>query len=108
VVNVAANLLLIPRYSYIAAAGVTILTELVLLGQNLALLHKSLGYVPLPQRALRNSLVFAATLIAAHESARFLPALGVAAGALAIFAVYLCAANRFQWSTARKETVCAV
>jgi O-antigen/teichoic acid export membrane protein len=108
VVNVAANLLLIPRYSYIAAAGVTILTELVLLGQNLALVRKVLGYVPLPKRALRNTLVFAATLFAAHESARFLPALGVAAGALALFAVYLHAANRFQWSTARQDTVCTV
>jgi O-antigen/teichoic acid export membrane protein len=107
-VNVVANLLLIPRYSYIAAATVTVLTELVLLGQNLALMHKSVGYVPLPRRALRNSLVFVATLIAAHEGARFLPALGVAAGTLAIFAVYLCAANRFQWSTASEETVCAV
>jgi O-antigen/teichoic acid export membrane protein len=108
VVNIAANVLLIPRYSYIAAAGVTILTEAVLLGQNLALVRKTLGYLCLPKRALGNSLVFAATLIAAHESARFLPALGVAAGALAIFAVYLHAANRFQWSTAREETVCAV
>jgi O-antigen/teichoic acid export membrane protein len=107
VVNVAANLLLIPRYSYIAAAGVTILTEVVLLGQNVALIRKTLGFVPLPKRALRNSLVFAATLIAAHESSRFLPSLGVAAGAVAIFAVYLGAANRFQWSSAR-ETVCTV
>jgi O-antigen/teichoic acid export membrane protein len=106
VVNVAANLLLIPRYSYIAAAAVTILTEVVLLGQNVALVRKTLGYLPLPKRALQNSLVFAATLIAAHESARFWPGLGVAAGAVAIFAVYLGAANRFQWSSAR-ETVCA-
>lgn len=105
VVNVVANLLLIPRYSYIAAAGVTILTEVVLLGQNVALIRKTLGYVPLPKRAVWNSLVFAAMLIAAHESARFLPSLGVAAGAVAIFAAYLCAANRFQWSTAQ-ETVC--
>jgi len=94
VVNVTANLLLIPRYSYIAAAAVTILTELVLLGQNVALAGKVLGYVPLPNRALRNSLVFAATLVLAHESARFLPTLGVAAGCLALFAVYLYAANR--------------
>ncbi len=83
-----------PRYSYIAAASVTILTELVLLGQNLPLVHKALGYVPMPKRAVRNSLVFAATLMVAHESARFLPALGVAAVGLAIFAAYLYAANR--------------
>lgn len=107
VVNVTANLLLIPRYSYIAAAGVTILTELVLLSQNVTLVRKALGYVPMPKQALRNSLVFAATLIVAHESARFLPALGVAAGALAIFAVYLHAANRIQRSSGREDTICA-
>ena len=107
VVNVTANLLLIPLYSYVAAAGVTILTELVLLGQNLALVHKSLGYLPMPTRALRNSLGFAATLILAHESARFLPVLGVAAGALAIFAIYLRAANRIVWPAGREDTVCA-
>ncbi len=94
VVNVVANLVLIPRYSYIAAASVTILTELVLLGQNLPLVHKALGYVPMPKRAVRNSLVFAATLMVAHESARLLPALEVAALGLAIFAAYLYAANR--------------
>jgi len=108
VVNVTANLLLIPRYSYIAAAAVTILTELVLFGQNLALVRKALGYVPVPKRALRNSLVFAATLIVAHESARFLPSLGVAAGALAIFCAYLLAANRVLWPARREDTVCAV
>jgi O-antigen/teichoic acid export membrane protein len=108
VVNVGANLLLIPRYSYIAAAGVTILTEVVLLGQNLVLVRKMLGYMPLPKRALRNSLVFAVTLVAAQQSARFLPAAGVAVGALAIFAIYLRATNRFQWSAAPEDTVCAV
>jgi O-antigen/teichoic acid export membrane protein len=107
VVNVTANVLLIPRYSYIAAAGVTILTELVLLGQNLALVHKALGYMPMPRRALRNSLVFAATLIVAHESARFLPALAVAAAALAVFAVYLHAANRILWPVGREDAACA-
>jgi len=107
VVNISANLLLIPRYSYIAAAAVTILTELVLLGQNLALARKCLGYVPLPKRALRNSLAFAAIFIVVHEGSRFLPALAVAAGALAIFAVYLYAANRILWPAGREDTVCA-
>jgi O-antigen/teichoic acid export membrane protein len=107
VANVVANLLLIPRYSYIAAAGVTIFTELVLLVQNLVLVQKSLGYIPLPKRALRNSLVFAATLVVAHESSLFLPALVVAAVALATFAVYLYAANRILWPAGREDTVCA-
>jgi O-antigen/teichoic acid export membrane protein len=99
VVNVVANLLLIPRYSYIAAAGVTILTELVLLGQNLALLHRSLGYVPLPRRALRNSLVFLVLLAAGHQATQFLPSLGVALAALVIFAIYLRVSGSLSWST---------
>jgi O-antigen/teichoic acid export membrane protein len=104
VVNVAANLLLIPRYSYFAAAAVTILTELVLFGQNLALVRKSLGYVPMPTRALQNSLVFAAALIVAHQSARFLPAVAVAVVALGIFAAYLYATNRVVPPTGQEGT----
>jgi O-antigen/teichoic acid export membrane protein len=107
VVNVTANLLLIPRYSYIAAASVTILTELVLLGQNVVLVHKLLGYVPLPRRALRNSLAFAATLVLAHEALRFLTALSVGPIVLGTFAVYLYAANRILWPAGREDTVCA-
>jgi len=94
VVNVTANLVLIPYYSYYAAAAVTILTEIVLLVQNLALVHRSLGYIPMPRLALRNSLVFAVTLIAAYGTARYLPVTAVAVAALAIFAVYLYTANR--------------
>jgi O-antigen/teichoic acid export membrane protein len=94
VVNIVANLVLIPRYSYFAAAAVTILTEIVLLGQNVFLIHKSVGYVPMPRRLLWNTVAFAAVLIAAYGSARYLPAVAVATLALTIFAMYLYAANR--------------
>jgi O-antigen/teichoic acid export membrane protein len=93
-VNVTANLLLIPLYSYYAAAGVTILTEMVLLGQNLVLVRRSLGYIPVPRLALRNSLVFALTLVAAYGTARFLPIVAVATLALGLFSIYLYVTNR--------------
>jgi O-antigen/teichoic acid export membrane protein len=108
VVNVTANLALIPHYSYYAAAAVTILTEIVLLVQNLALVHKSLGYIPIPRLALRNSLAFALTLVLAYETARFLPAVTVAAGALGIFAMYLYAANPIRWRNVGEDAACAV
>jgi O-antigen/teichoic acid export membrane protein len=98
VVNVTANFLLIPRYSYVAAAAVTILTELVLLGQNLVLVWKTLGWVPLPRRAVWNSLVFLALLALAQTVARFVTPVGVAAGALLIFAIFLHATESLPWS----------
>jgi hypothetical protein len=63
---------------------------------------------PLPKRALRNSLVFAATLVVAHESALFLPALVVAVVAFATFAVYLYTLNRILWPAGREDIVCTI
>lgn len=97
IVNVAANLLLIPRYSYFAAAAVTIVTELVLFGQNLVLLRKSLGFVPLPARLLPNSVGFIAILIAASQAARFIFAPLLEAVAIVAFGAYLYAANQMSF-----------
>jgi O-antigen/teichoic acid export membrane protein len=94
VVNIVANLVLIPRYSYFAAAAVTILTEIVLLGQNVFLIHKSVGYVPMPRRLLWNTMAFAVMLIGAYGAARYLPAVTVGILALTVFAMYLYVANR--------------
>jgi O-antigen/teichoic acid export membrane protein len=107
VLNISANLVLIPRYSYFAAAAVTILTEIVLLGQNVFLIHKSVGYVPMPRRLLWNTVAFAVTSIAAYGTALYLPAIAVTPTALAIFAAYLYAANGFVWSNTSKDIVCA-
>jgi O-antigen/teichoic acid export membrane protein len=101
-VNVIANLLLIPRYSYVAAAGVTILTELVLLGQNVVLVFKTLGYVPVPKRAVWNSLVFLLLLAASHWVAHIAAPLAV--GALLVFAVYLHVNGSLPWSANVYET----
>ncbi len=58
VVNVVANVVLIPRYSYYAAAAVTILTETVLLAQNLFIIRKMFGFFALPQRFWQTSMIF--------------------------------------------------
>ena len=56
--NITANLLLIPRFSYMAAAVVTILTECILLGQNLYLVYRSFGRLVLPSRLGGVTIVF--------------------------------------------------
>ena len=58
--NVAANLLLIPRFSYNGAAAVTVLTELLLLAQNLYLVRRSFGRLVLPHGGMSATLAFAA------------------------------------------------
>jgi O-antigen/teichoic acid export membrane protein len=56
--NVVGNLALVPRFSWRAAAGLTILTELVLLIQNMHWLRRALGTVPKPFGWARTSAVF--------------------------------------------------
>lgn len=48
VANIVLNVVLIPRYSYYAAAAVTIATELLLLLQNLAIIRRKFAFVALP------------------------------------------------------------
>ena len=61
VFNITANLLLIPRFSFYAAAGVTVATELVLFGQNCYLSKKYVGSVVLPKDGASISIAFLAT-----------------------------------------------
>lgn len=79
-VNVAGNVLLIPRFSWRAAAAVTIATELAVFAQNVYWLRRVVGKVPAPFGWARMSLVFAGLLGIALAGARAgLPALaGVA------------------------------
>ena len=65
VTNLTANLLLIPRYSFVAAAGVTLLTELLLFAQNAFLVRPLLGEWPWPRGWFRTSVSFCAVLAAA-------------------------------------------
>ncbi len=57
-VNVAGNLIFIPRFSWRAAAALTIITELALLIQNVYWIRRCMGRVPVPHGALRSSLLF--------------------------------------------------
>jgi O-antigen/teichoic acid export membrane protein len=65
VVNTICNLLLIPRFSWRAAAVVTIFTELILLAQNLWWIRRTVNAIPLPRGIARSSLLFLALLILA-------------------------------------------
>jgi O-antigen/teichoic acid export membrane protein len=61
-VNSLGNLVFIPLYSWRAAAVITIVTELILLGQNLYWVRRALGRVPLPWGMARSSGVFTVLL----------------------------------------------
>jgi O-antigen/teichoic acid export membrane protein len=84
VFNIAANLLLIPRYSYIAAAGVTIATECVLLAQNLFYVRRIAGRALASANPLKTSVVFVAVLAALWTLSRAIPPM--LAGSLATVA----------------------
>lgn len=58
IVNFSANLFFIPRFSWPAAAIITIVTELVLFAQNVYWLRRTVHIVPLPSRAKRPALFF--------------------------------------------------
>jgi len=62
--NVAANLLLIPRYSFLAAATVTVATESLLLIMNFYLVRRLLGEFVFPKNGIRITLGFLAVLAA--------------------------------------------
>jgi len=56
--NIAANLILIPRYSFLAAAAVTVATESLLLAMNLYLVGRLLGQLVLPKEGWKIISVF--------------------------------------------------
>ncbi len=88
-VNLAANLIFIPRYSWRAAALVTIVTEVVLLLQNVYWLRRVTGSVPVPLGWIRVSLVFMVLSIAALAGARWVPPLAVGSLCLLLYLIYL-------------------
>ncbi len=88
VFNIAANLLLIPRFSFIAAAGVTVATECLLLAQNLYLVRKFIGRVVLPKDGLKIAAVFAVALAGFALAQRAAPQLWAGSVACAAFAVF--------------------
>lgn len=88
-VNVVGNLLLIPVYSWRAAAALTIVTELALLAQFIYWTQRAVGTIPKPLGWVRTSLVFASLFAAWLLGARFGVPLAVGSASILLFAAYL-------------------
>jgi len=88
-VNVFGNLLLIPIYSWRAAAVLTIVTEFALLAQYIYWLRRTVGVIPKPMGWVRSSLVFAGLLIASLAGARVAPPLMIGSACVLFFVAYL-------------------
>lgn len=88
-VNLFGNLLLIPRYSWRAAAVMTIATEVALLAQNMYWLRRTVGAIPRPLGWVRTSLVFCALLVASLAGARVVAPLLVGSACVLFFLGYL-------------------
>jgi O-antigen/teichoic acid export membrane protein len=88
-VNLFGNLVFIPMFSWRAAAVLTIVTEMVLLSQNVYWLRRITGGVPRPLRWARVSLAFVAALLGILAGGRLVSPLLVGTACLAVFFVYL-------------------
>jgi len=88
VFNISANLALIPHFSYVGAAVVTLLTELLLLAQNCYLTTKHLGQMVFPQDAARITAVFLLILAGFLTVKQWAPEVLAGAAACAAFAVF--------------------
>jgi len=88
-VNVGANVVLIPRYSYYAAAAVTILTETMLLGQNLFIIRKMFGFLALPEKFWKTSIIFLLLIAGGLAGNAFAPSVLSTIVTFFVFATYL-------------------
>jgi len=88
-VNVGANVVLIPRYSYYAAAAVTILTESVLLGLNLFIIRKTFGFFALPERFWQTSIIFLFLIAGGLAGNSYAPSVLSTIVTFLVFATYL-------------------
>lgn len=88
-VNLIANLILIPLYSWKAAAAVTILTEFVLLVQNVYWLRRTVGWVPKPFGWVKTSLVFGGLVVVWFAGAKITSPLVIGSACLLFFLGYL-------------------
>lgn len=87
IVNIACNALLIPRFSYYAASFVTILTEVVLLVQNVAIIRNRFGFVPFGKHVLVVAAAFLIVLGAAIAGRSYVPQLLLAALTLLVLGI---------------------
>ncbi|MGD0226642.1 MAG: flippase [Terriglobia bacterium] len=88
-VNVIGNVVLIPIYSWRAAAVLTIVTEIALLAQNMYWLRRTVGVIPRPHGWGRSSLVFAVLFVASLAGARVVPPLLIGSVCLLFFVAHL-------------------
>jgi O-antigen/teichoic acid export membrane protein len=88
-VNLAGNLLLIPRFGWQAAAAMTIVTEVVLLVQNVYWIHRTRSAVVFPGGVARTSLAFGMLLAITLVGGSLGSPLTVGTGCLVFFAAYL-------------------
>jgi O-antigen/teichoic acid export membrane protein len=88
-VNFIGNLILIPIFSWRGAAVMTIVTELLLLGQNVYWVRQAIGRIAIPWGLGRNSLAFAVLLAAMLYLGRLVPAPLADMACLLSFLVYL-------------------
>jgi O-antigen/teichoic acid export membrane protein len=88
VFNISANLLLIPKFSFLAAAVVTVLTEALLLSQNFYLTKKLLGHSVFPKDGAKITLSFVAALAGFVILQRWVSEVWAGALACSAFAAY--------------------
>jgi O-antigen/teichoic acid export membrane protein len=89
VINIGANVILIPHYSYFAAAAVTILTETVLLGLNLVIIRRVFGFFALPQRFWKTSIIFLLLIAGGLAGNAYAPSVVSTFLTFFVFATYL-------------------
>lgn len=88
-VNVVGNLVFIPMYSWRAAAVVTVVTELALLGQNVYWIRRTVGTIPRPFGWVRISLVFVLLMAGLFAGGRIVSPLWIGVVCLLCFLTYL-------------------
>jgi O-antigen/teichoic acid export membrane protein len=107
ILNVTCNALSIPRFSYYAASVVTVITELTLLIQNVAIIRRRFDFFPFSSQILLIAVAFSVVLGAALAGSSYVPQIVSAAAATALlgFCIYRIGALScvFRWMS--PETV---
>jgi O-antigen/teichoic acid export membrane protein len=89
VVNVIGNIVLIPIFSWKAAAVLTIVTEAALLAQNVYWVRRAGGFFPMPLGWARISTVFVALMLSMFAGERVASPLSIGSACLLFFVFYL-------------------
>ena len=98
--NLAGNLLLVPRFSFVAAAIVTVCTEVALLAQNIFLVRRITGAMPLPGSMFLTSATFAGIAAIAVALQHLVPQAVVGGLATCAFAAVCYSSEKARYSYA--------